>query len=116
LPDLNIAVSATVMAAIDCLLMPLFTASLHLEPRWLVGEAVAIGFMLLPGLCLAQWTLHNSHLRARAALQVITAGMLFLFFIPEICFAIRPGAGWTPLLQLASWAEFAQGCNSANAL
>jgi protein-S-isoprenylcysteine O-methyltransferase Ste14 len=104
-PDLNVVVSATVMAAIDCLLMPLFTASLHLQPRWLVGEAVAIGLVLLPGLCLAQWTLYNSHLRARAVLQVITAAMLFLFFLPEVCFSIRPGAGWTPLLELPSWAR-----------
>ncbi len=104
-PDLNIVVSATVMAAIDCLLMPLFTASVHLGSRWLWGEAVAIGLVLAPGLCLAQWTLRNRRLKARAALQVITAGMLFLFFVPEVCFAIRPGAGWTPLLQLPSWAR-----------
>jgi protein-S-isoprenylcysteine O-methyltransferase Ste14 len=102
-PDLSLVISAAVMVAIDCLLMPLFTASVHLGSRWLLGEAAAVGLVLVPGLCLAQWTLRNIHLKARAALQVATAGMLFLFFIPEVCFAIRPGAGWTPLLQLPGW-------------
>jgi protein-S-isoprenylcysteine O-methyltransferase Ste14 len=104
-PDLGMVASASAMVAIDCFLMPLFTASVHLGSWWLLGEAVAVGMVLVPGLCLAQWTLRNSHLKGRAALQVITAGMLFLFFIPELCFAIRPGAGWTPLLQLPGWAR-----------
>src|SRR3984957_570084 len=91
-PDLGVVASASAMVAIDCFLMPLFTASVHLGSWWLLGEAVAVGMVLVPGLCLAQWTLQNSHLKGRAALQVITAGMLFLFFIPELCFAIRLGA------------------------
>jgi protein-S-isoprenylcysteine O-methyltransferase Ste14 len=28
---------------------------------------------------------------------------LFLYLVPEIVFALRPGAGWSPLLQEASW-------------
>jgi len=104
-PDLSIVVAVAVMVAIDCLLMPLCTASVHLGSWWLVGEAVAIGLVLIPGLCVAQWTLQNRHLKGRAALQAITAGMLFLFFFPEVCFAIRPSSGWTPLLQLPSWAR-----------
>ena len=104
-PELSIVVSATVMVLLDCLLMPLCSASVHLGSWWLLGEAVAVGIVLVPGLCLAQWTLQKSHLKGRATLQVITSGVLFLFFMPEVCFAIRPGAGWTPLLQLPSWAR-----------
>jgi len=104
-PDLSIVVSATVMVLLDCLLMPLCSASVHLGSWWLLGEAVAVGIVLVPGLCLAQWTLQKSHLKGRATLQVITSAVLFLFFMPEVCFAIRPGAGWTPLLQLPSWAR-----------
>jgi protein-S-isoprenylcysteine O-methyltransferase Ste14 len=29
--------------------------------------------------------------------------MVFLFLLPEIVFALRPGAGWAPLLDQASW-------------
>jgi protein-S-isoprenylcysteine O-methyltransferase Ste14 len=102
-PDLGIAASVTVMVAIDCLLMPICTASVHLGPHWFAGEAIGAGLVLVPGLCLARWTRKNSQLSKRAALQVLTSAMLLLFLIPEICFALRPGAGWTPLLAMPSW-------------
>jgi protein-S-isoprenylcysteine O-methyltransferase Ste14 len=80
-----------------------FLNALHLGPRWLIGEAVAVAVVLVPALCIARWTQNNTHLRARACMQVATSGMLFLYLIPEIVFAMRPGAGWSPLLQEASW-------------
>jgi len=59
--------------------------------------------VLLPALCLARWTLNNMHLKLRATLQVALSGMLFLFLVPEILFALRPGYGWLPLLHCTSW-------------
>jgi protein-S-isoprenylcysteine O-methyltransferase Ste14 len=92
-----------VMIAIDLVLMPMCSAVVLLGPRWLVGELVAALFVLNPALCIARWTLEDSHLRLRATMQVVIAGMLFLFFLPEAVFAIRPGRRWEPLLQMPGW-------------
>jgi protein-S-isoprenylcysteine O-methyltransferase Ste14 len=59
--------------------------------------------VLVPARCIASWTQSNSHLRGRATLQILAAALLFLFFIPEVAFALRPGSGWLPLLQTPSW-------------
>jgi protein-S-isoprenylcysteine O-methyltransferase Ste14 len=89
------------LAALDCVMMPVCTGSVRLSPRWLVGEVVALGLVLLPGVLLARWTEENRRLAWRAGQQVMTSGMLFLFLVPEICFALRPGAGWGPLVGMA---------------
>jgi protein-S-isoprenylcysteine O-methyltransferase Ste14 len=102
-PDLPLAASVAVMVAIDCLLMPLCTASVQLGLHWFAGEVIGVGLVLLPGLCLARWTRLNVHLSKRAALQLVISAMLFLFLFPEICFALRPAAGWTPLLAMPGW-------------
>ncbi|MBB5057145.1 protein-S-isoprenylcysteine O-methyltransferase Ste14 [Granulicella aggregans] len=99
----GIAWPLAIFALIDLYLMPLCKAIVHLQPTWLAGEAFAIALVLLPALCIARWTEHNTHLKARAALQTITAGLLFLFLIPEIIFALRSGDGWLPLLRLPEW-------------
>ena len=39
----------------------------------------------------------------RETMQVATAGMLFLYFLPEMVFALRPGLGWRAWGELASW-------------
>jgi protein-S-isoprenylcysteine O-methyltransferase Ste14 len=102
-PGLPLVASVAVMVAIDCLLMPLCNASVHLGPHWFVGEVIGVGLVLLPGLCLARWTRQNTHLSKRAALQLVISALLFLFLLPEVCFALRPGAGWTPLLTMPGW-------------
>jgi protein-S-isoprenylcysteine O-methyltransferase Ste14 len=104
-PNLSILASTTAMIAVDCMLMPLCTASVHLGPHWLVGEAIATALALIPALCIARWTQKNHRLKERASMQVLLAGMLFLFLIPELCFALRPGAGWAPLLTMSSWSR-----------
>lgn len=71
--------------------------------HWLIGEAASIAIVLLPALLLARWTLQDKQLDARAAMQVALSGMLFLFLLPEIAFAARPGSGWSPLLNMRSW-------------
>ena len=65
----------------------------RLGSRWLVGEAVAVAMVLLPAIAIARWTVEGRHLRARAALQVATAGMLFLLLVPEMAFSAAVGAG-----------------------
>jgi len=102
-PRLPLAWVAAIMAAFDLVAMPLCGAVVHLGPNWLIGEGVAVTFVLLPGLSLARWTQQQTHLPVRAAMQVATSGLLFLFLIPEVVFALRPGSNWAPLLQMPVW-------------
>jgi protein-S-isoprenylcysteine O-methyltransferase Ste14 len=91
------------MVALDLVAMPLLKPVLWLNRGWPVGEAVAAAMVLLPALCVARWTLEDSHLRMRAAMQAAISAMLFLYLVPELAFALRPGLGWTPLLELPGW-------------
>lgn len=100
---LRLAWVAAVMAGFDLIAMPLCGAVVHLNKNWLFGEAAAVGIVLLPGLCLARWTQQDTHLSLRAAMQVVTSGMLFLFMIPEIVFAFRPAYNWTPVFAMPAW-------------
>ena len=100
---LRLAWVAGAMAGFDLVAMPMCQPVVVLGPRWLLGEAAAVALVLLPALCVARWTAEDSHLRARAALQVATAGMLFLLLAPEVVFALRPGRGWAPLLYAPDW-------------
>ncbi len=105
LQRLGIVWSAVVMIAVDCILMPTCTAAISLHRNWLIGEIVGVALVLLPALSIGQWTRSNTNLGRRAAIQVGTAGLLFLFLIPETIFALRPGLGWSPLLNSPSWAR-----------
>jgi protein-S-isoprenylcysteine O-methyltransferase Ste14 len=105
LPRLGIVWSAVVMVVMDCILMPTCTPAIHLTSHWLIGEAAAVAVVLIPALCIGEWTRENSLLPQRAAVQIATSGLLFLFLVPEIMFALRPGTGWAPLLNLSSWAR-----------
>jgi protein-S-isoprenylcysteine O-methyltransferase Ste14 len=87
----------------DVIAMPLCEPVVRLSPHWLTGELVAVLVVLVPALCLGRWTIEDSHLRLRSAMQVATASLLFLYFLPEFTFAYHPGQGWTPLLALPSW-------------
>jgi len=87
----------------DINFMPICRPFATLSRDWLVGEAVAIALVFLPALTISRWTLQNTHLNLRSTLQVAISGMLFLFVLPEIVFALRPGAGWAPLLRMPSW-------------
>jgi len=94
---------AGIMMGADLVFMPVCGAVVRLGPHWLAGEGAAVVLVLLPALWIARRTCDNTHLRARAAMQVATSGMLFLFLLPEIVFALRPARGWAPLLEEASW-------------
>lgn len=102
LDGLSVPWSAVLLVALDLPLMPL-VPMVNLPHRWLIGEAVAVLTILLPALWLARWTLTQTHLRLRAALQVALSGGLFLLFLPELVFALRPGRGWAPLLAMPGW-------------
>ena len=102
-PRLAIGWSAAMMIAADLIAMPMCTAVVRLGPRWLLGEAAAVALVLVPALCIARWTLEDTHLLQRATMQVVTSGMVFLFLLPELVFALRPGMGWGALLLLPSW-------------
>ena len=94
---------AVLMGALDLWMMPFCQPVVQLTTNWLTGEALILLLVLLPALYIARWTLNATHLNLRAAMQVTLAGLTFLFLLPEIIFAVRPGAGWQPLLQMPSW-------------
>ncbi len=94
---------AVLMGALDLWMMPFCSPVVRLNPNWLTGEAFILLLVLLPALYIARWTLNATHLNLRAAMQVTLAGLTFLLLLPEIIFAVRPGAGWQPLLQMPSW-------------
>ncbi len=103
LPRFALWVSVVLAIAVDVLSMPAMSPVVWLRPRWLIGEMAAIVIVLMPALCIARWTQKDTHLRARAALQVTLSGLIFLYLIPEVTFALRAGAGWQPLLQMSGW-------------
>jgi protein-S-isoprenylcysteine O-methyltransferase Ste14 len=102
-PRLSLLFTAGIMACLDLVAMPLCSSCVKLGSHWLTGEAIAIAIALIPALCIAHWTQNNMRLPIRAAMQLITSAMLFLFFFPELVFALRPGIGWSALLQMPSW-------------
>jgi protein-S-isoprenylcysteine O-methyltransferase Ste14 len=101
---LDIPEVIVVMGAFDIWLMPLSAPLLQLQGHWLYGEAAALALVLAPAFCVARWTLDNTHLRLRGMLQVAISGLLFLFLLPEVAFALRPtshaGSVWTPLIEM----------------
>jgi protein-S-isoprenylcysteine O-methyltransferase Ste14 len=100
---LPISVSIAFVVALDLAVMPLCAPVVVLGPRWLVGETVAAALVLAPALCIARWTFENAHLRLRAWMQIAISGGIFLYLLPTIVFAMRPGPGWEPLLRMPSW-------------
>ena len=99
-PRLALWKCAAVVIVADLIAMPLCAPVVRLAPHWLFGEAAAIVLVLVPALCIARWTLAATHLPLRALLQAATAAAWFLFFAPELAFALQPGTGWQLLLQM----------------
>lgn len=100
---LPVWLSTICMGLLDLAVMPLCNPVVQLGTRWLVGEAVCLLAVLVPALCVARFTLENTHLQLRAWIQIAISGGVFLFLLPEIAFAPRPGRGWSPLLEMPSW-------------
>ena len=88
---------------IDLLLMPVCVPVVTLSHRWITGEFVALGLVLVPAQLFARWTLTDRQLKARAVFHVLAAGGVFLFLIPEVVFALRPAHRWESLLYELPW-------------
>ena len=101
--ELTVVWQISMLVALDALLMPLCSPVILLSHHWLTGEVVATSLVLVPAQLIARWTLQRRHLQGRAAMQVMTVAGLFLFLIPELVFALRPGAGWSPFFIQAFW-------------
>lgn len=105
-PKLDVLSIAIVAFSFDFLVMVLLKPALELSgqslghaPPWLVGDAVGIVLVLVPGMLLFRWTEDETRLPLRATGQVILSGFVFLYLVPEIVFALRPGTPeWRPLL------------------
>ena len=66
--------------------------------EWLVGEIIACLLVLLPAMLIFRWTDKDTRLLGRAWMQVLLSGLVFLYLLPEIVFALRPlSQGWQPL-------------------
>ncbi len=87
--NLPIAVPIVIAIAIDIAVMPSLSGIVILGDRWLLGEAAAIIFCLIPGLILARFTARQELVIVRAFLQAACWGGLVLFLIPAILLAYR---------------------------
>jgi protein-S-isoprenylcysteine O-methyltransferase Ste14 len=94
---------AAIFLGIDLVLMPMGSPVVELGHHWLIGELVAVVVVFVPAQLFARWTFDDVCLRARAVLHICAAGATFLFLIPEVVFALRPGRGWAPLLSSPTW-------------
>ena len=101
--EAGIAWVSAAFFGIDLILMPACSPAVALSHRWLIGEFVALGLVLVPAQLFARWTINDTHVKARAVLHVLAAGGVFLFLIPEVVFAVRPGHKWDALLFEPAW-------------
>jgi protein-S-isoprenylcysteine O-methyltransferase Ste14 len=101
--ETGIAWVSAAFFGIDLILMPACSPAVALSHRWLIGEFVALGLVLVPAQLFARWTINDTHVKARAVLHVLAAGGVFLFLIPEVVFAVRPGHKWDALLFEPAW-------------
>lgn len=104
-PKLDVLSIAIVAFSFDFLVMLYLSPALEVSrrgPVWLVGEAVGILLVLVPALLLFRWTENDEHLGFRAAGQVLLSGLIFLYLVPELVFALRPDTrGWRPLVTMS---------------
>ena len=68
-----------------------------------LGNLLRLGLVLIPAQLFARWTLEDTHVKTRAVLHVLAAGGVFLFLIPEVLFAVRPGHRWDALFFGPAW-------------
>jgi protein-S-isoprenylcysteine O-methyltransferase Ste14 len=96
------AAIAAGLVAVDLVAMPRLGPVLDLGPRWLVGEAVAVAVVLLPGLALAGWTATRTRLTGRLSLQVVGFATFLFFVVPTTGMQLT-GGSWAALLDQPRW-------------
>jgi protein-S-isoprenylcysteine O-methyltransferase Ste14 len=101
LPRWPLPLQIAVFLVVDLVLMPLCRPVVLLGEHWLIGEAVALAFCLLPSQLLLRWTLEDTHLGRRVFLQLLTfagvCGFLVIAFVAErdgITFAMAVAPSW----------------------
>jgi protein-S-isoprenylcysteine O-methyltransferase Ste14 len=85
------------LVSFDLLAMPYCAPVLSLSSTWRWGEAIFVVTGLVPALLLGEWTVTERHPLRRAWMQVVMAGMIVLFLLPECVFALR-NSGWSNAL------------------
>ena len=88
--------------ALDLVLMPAAAPVVRLGPYWLLGEAAALVFLLVPAQLLARWTARDERLVPRATLQVAAFSGLILLVIPAIAID-GSGTGWVNPVSRPLW-------------
>lgn len=83
LPIRSVMGQLTLFFWIDLMLMPLCDPVIQLGSSWLLGESLALLCVLVPGLCLFQWTKEDIRLSMRSAAQAILFTGMLLYLIPE---------------------------------
>ncbi len=102
MPSLDLGLTLSFLLILDLVWMPTPEPVVQLGERWLVGEFLGLLVCLLPAQSLARWTSDQSHLPARATLQVIAFSGLTLGVLPTIILQLTGGA-WQALTQRSLW-------------
>lgn len=84
LPRLRMPLLIAIAFAVDLVLMPLCAPVVQLGPQWLIGEVVAIAFVLVPAQLLARWTMRDEHLAGRVILQFFLFSGTVMIAIPAL--------------------------------
>lgn len=69
---------------LDLTLMPLLSPLLVLGKHWIVGELIALGCVLMPGLAIYRWTLKQRALVFRVCIQAIIFFSIVGYFLPDL--------------------------------
>src|SRR5205814_2004577 len=96
----------------DLVYMPLLRPLLVLEPRWLLGETLAVAVALVPALAFARWTERDRHVHVRNAMWMFVFAGLPLAVIPltilEVTHESLPR--WRPHVTQPTVLYIAGGC------
>jgi protein-S-isoprenylcysteine O-methyltransferase Ste14 len=91
LPRVRFRVIISALVLVDLIYMPLLQPVLVLGPHWLIGEAIAVGAALVPGLTVARWTEEDRHVHLRNAMLMFIFASLSLAIIPLAILQVTHG-------------------------